>query len=81
MSKSSKNEFKLEEGLKRLSEIVKTLEENKISLEDSIKIFEEGVSLTKQCHQVLNDAEQKIEMLTKADKNSVQTTPLKSFEE
>jgi exodeoxyribonuclease VII small subunit len=81
MSKSSKSEFRLEEGLKRLSEIVKALEENKISLEDSIKIFEEGVSLTKQCHQVLNDAEQKIELLTKADKNSINTAPLKSLEE
>lgn len=46
--------------LKRLEEISSLLEEENIGLEDSIKLFEEGVLLSKECQEALNKAELKI---------------------
>lgn len=49
-----------EENLKRLDEIVRLLEQNEVSLDDSIKLFEEGMTLSKVCSDVLKDSEQQI---------------------
>ena len=69
-------ELKLEDALKRLGEIVKALEQNDSSLEDSLKLFEEGIGLTKTCHQKLPDAEKKIEILTKVTAEGPEIRPL-----
>lgn len=69
-------EFKLEVALKRLGEIVKSLEQNESSLEDSLKLFEEGVGLTKECHTRLTEAERKIELLTRVTADGPETKPL-----
>ncbi len=53
-----------EENLKRLEEIVKLLEEGNCSLDDSIKLFEEGIALSKLCNTTLENARQKITLLT-----------------
>lgn len=50
----------LEESMKRLDEIVKKLEKNEETLENSIKLFKEGMELSKSCHDMLNDFEQQI---------------------
>lgn len=52
--------FSFEQALKRLEEIVETLEEGNISLEESIKIYQEGVALSKQCSGMLEEAEGKV---------------------
>lgn len=52
-----------EAALRRLEEIVETLESGELSLEDSIKIFEEGVGLTRTCSRQLEEAEQKVSTL------------------
>lgn len=52
-----------ESSLKELELIVKKLEDENINLEDSVKSFEEGVSLVKQCQKKLQDAELKIRKL------------------
>ena len=49
--------------LKELESIVEKLEEENINLEDSVKSFEEGVNLVKQCQKHLQDAELKIKKL------------------
>lgn len=54
-----------EEALSRLSEIVKELEGTDTKLEDSMKLFEEGVNLSKYCREVLQNAADKVEMLNK----------------
>jgi exodeoxyribonuclease VII small subunit len=72
----AENEIKLEEALKKLGEIVRTLEANDCSLEDALKQFEEGVQLTRACHAKLNDAEKKIEILTKVSSQGVEIKPL-----
>ena len=52
-----------ESSLKELELIVERLEDENINLEDSVKSFEEGVSLVKQCQKKLQDAELKIRKL------------------
>tara|TARA_X000000368_G_scaffold2417_1_gene1873 strand:+ start:871 stop:1095 length:225 start_codon:yes stop_codon:yes gene_type:complete len=52
-----------ESSLKELELIVERLEDENINLEDSVKSFEEGVSLVKQCQKKLQDAELKIKKL------------------
>lgn len=52
-----------EQALGKLEMNVKSLESGDLSLDEVLKIFEEGVGLVKTCHQKLTDAEQKIEIL------------------
>jgi exodeoxyribonuclease VII small subunit len=52
-----------EAAISRLEEIVETLESGELSLEESIKIFEEGVGLTRTCSRQLEEAEQKVSTL------------------
>lgn len=54
-----------EQSLKRLDEIVKSLERGDVSLADSMTLFEEGTALIKSCSTMLDQAEQKVVMLKK----------------
>jgi exodeoxyribonuclease VII small subunit len=47
----------------KLEDIVKTMESGDLSLEDSLKYFEQGVALTRQCQTALSKAEQKIALI------------------
>jgi exodeoxyribonuclease VII small subunit len=55
--------LKFEASLTRLEALVQKLEQGDLSLEESLKVFEEGVRLSKNCTQILNDAEKKVEIL------------------
>ena len=59
----AKDNLKFEEALKRLEQIVDSIEQGKIGLEDSIKSYEEGMALVRRCRSVLQEAEQKIQHL------------------
>lgn len=59
----AKDNLKFEEALKRLEQIVDSIEQGKIGLEDSIKSYEEGMALVRSCRAVLQEAEQKIQYL------------------
>ena len=61
-----------EKSLKQLEALVDKLEKGDISLEDSLKNFEQGVKLTRECRQALLSAEQKISVLSKEDKNWIE---------
>ena len=54
-----------EESLKKLEVIVDQLEKGDLALEDSLKLFEEGVGLSAACKQELDAAEGKVQMLVK----------------
>lgn len=54
-----------EASLNQLETIVKQLEAGDLSLEDSLKLFEKGVALSRECRERLNDAERRIEILMK----------------
>jgi exodeoxyribonuclease VII small subunit len=64
-----------EDSLKDLEGIVEQLEQGDITLEEALKSFEQGVKLTGICQTVLQDAEQKVQILL--EKNGQQT--LESF--
>ncbi len=55
-----------EKSIADLEEIVSQLEKGELTLEDSLKQFEQGITLARRCQEVLSKAEQKIEMLTAA---------------
>ena len=57
-------EWTFEKAMTRLEQIVAALEGGKCSLDDSLKLFEEGTKLTAYCSKQLKEAEQKIVKLT-----------------
>lgn len=67
MKKKTTKKFDFNQGLSELEKIVQTMESGDLSLEDSLKYFEQGVRLTKQCQAALNKAEQKIAILSADD--------------
>lgn len=52
--------FSFEEAMKRLEEIVRLLENGQVSLDESIKLYEEGVALVNSANTLLTSAKQKI---------------------
>jgi exodeoxyribonuclease VII small subunit len=58
-------EKKFEAALARLEEIVQQLEKGELPLEQSLKMFEEGIKLARVCHARLEEAERKVEILLK----------------
>ena len=62
MSKE-KNEIDFEESMEKLEKIAKELESDKLSLNDSVKKFEEGMKISQDCKKVLDEAEKKITIL------------------
>ena len=64
-----------EEQLKKLETIVDQLERGDLPLEDSIKLFEEGVGLSNACKQELEAAEGKVQILLKQKDGSMKMEP------
>ncbi len=54
-----------EQNLDRLEGIVKRLEESELPLEEALKLFEEGTALSVGCRRQLEEAEHRVEILTK----------------
>ena len=74
MNKKKENNF--ESALKRLEEISDLLENENTPLEDSIKLFEEGIELKEFCEEKLKSAKLKIDKIVKKNK-SLSTTEFK----
>ncbi|TVZ40137.1 exodeoxyribonuclease VII small subunit [Alteromonadaceae bacterium 2753L.S.0a.02] len=66
-----------EASLEHLEELIEQLESGELSLEESLKTFEQGIKLTRQCQQALKAAEQKVAVLMKQDDGEMTET---SFE-
>ena len=65
------DELSYEEAFEKLQNIVKLLEEGKVSLDESIKYYEQGIILKNHCEKKLKNAEVKIKnVLNKSEKNS-----------
>jgi exodeoxyribonuclease VII small subunit len=70
-----------EKKLGRLDEIVQKMEKGDLALEDSLKLFEEGVKLSRDCHKQLNQAELTVKKLIDVDdKGKVTTEPFETEE-
>ncbi len=60
-----------EQALQQLEQIVQKLEKGELALEESLKLYEEGVRLSRLCHGKLEEAEGRIEMLIKDARGDV----------
>ncbi|MDX2465426.1 MAG: exodeoxyribonuclease VII small subunit [Porticoccus sp.] len=60
-----KKSIDFEQKLDQLETLVGDMEKGGLSLEDSLKSFEDGIKITRECQQALKDAELKVEMLTR----------------
>ena len=69
------SEMKFEKAISRLEKIVEELERGDLDIDKSLEIFEEGIKMSRLCSKKLNEAEAKIEKLTK-DKKGELTTEL-----
>lgn len=66
---------KFEDALEKLEKIVSKLEDGNISLEESLKLFEEGIRLSRFCNQKLDEAEKRVEILMKSKDGSLEAKP------
>lgn len=64
-----------ESNLKRLEEIVKSMESGTLDLDQMIAAFEEGQKLVKSCTTTLNEVEQRIEIIVKNSQGEMTTEP------
>ena len=69
---------RFEDALNKLERIVSQLEEGEISLEESLKLFEEGIRLSRLCNQKLDEAEKKVEILLKGKDGTLNAQPFTS---
>jgi exodeoxyribonuclease VII small subunit len=72
---------KFEESLKRLEDIVKQLEQGDLTLDASLKLFEDGIKLSRLCSRQLEEAERRVEMLLQGDGDGESTKPFLETEE
>jgi exodeoxyribonuclease VII small subunit len=68
-------EKKFEEAMERLENIVESLENGDLSLDESLKIFEEGMNLVSFCSKKLEEAEQKVTMLIRDQSGAYKQQP------
>ena len=71
---------KFETALKKLEDIVRRLEGGSLSLDDSLKAFEEGVKHAAFCAKKLDEAERKVEVLLKQKDGSFSRQPFETEE-
>ena len=63
MARKKHERFEFESKMQELAAIVEKIESGELSLEEAMQQFETGVKLTKECHQALQTAEQKVKVL------------------
>ncbi len=73
-----KKPIELEEGMKRLDEVVQRLSGEGISLEESLALYEEGVALVRECNARLESAERKISILRMNDDGEITEQPFEA---
>lgn len=67
-----KKKFSLEESTARLEEIVNRMESEKLSLEESLKLYEEAVGIVARCSEELETAKRKIQILTQGKDGEIE---------
>ncbi len=77
MSKEATDDISFEEALAELESLVERMESGELSLEESLASFEKGVALTRRCQAALDQAEQKVKVLT-ANTPEADTEPFES---
>ena len=67
-----------EKALADLENIVQRLDENDLSLDESLSLFEEGIKLSRFCSQKLDSVEDKVEILLRDDEGNLKKEPFKN---
>jgi exodeoxyribonuclease VII small subunit len=75
MANEKREKLSFEAALKRLEEVLDSLEHGDLPLEDAMRAFEEGVKLVRVCHQKLDEVERRVELLLKDDTGHFFTKP------
>lgn len=75
-----KTDLTFEDALARLENIVRELEKGETALDESVKLFEEGIKLSEICSKYLKDAQQKVEILIDNGADEPQITEFKENE-
>ncbi len=70
-----KQPYNFEKTLQTLDNLIETMEQGSLSLEESLTSFEQGVKLTRECQAMLNQAEQKVQLLI-SQESSINIEPL-----
>jgi exodeoxyribonuclease VII small subunit len=70
-----------EKSLARLEEVVKRLESADLSLDEAMKLFEEGVKLSRDCQKQLEEAEGRVEILLKKADGKIAPEPFEPEDE
>lgn len=74
---SNNENVSFEEAVARLEQIVRSMEDGKLSLDDSLKAFEEGIALVRFCNGKLDTAEQRVRILLTGDDGAMTTAPFR----
>ncbi len=80
MTKKKQSNFDFEQALEDLEELVTSMEDGELSLEESLQAFEKGIKLTRECQMALKKAEQKVQVLLN-ENGDTQALELDSVEE
>ena len=73
---AEKKKMSLEDSMARLEEIVKEMESEKLSLERSLKLYEEGIGLVERCSSELESAKRKIQILQSGKDGEIEIVPV-----
>ena len=68
-----KRTLNFEQSLKQLETLVESLETGNLNLDESLKSFEKGIKITRDCQSALTEAEQRVRILTSATDGDVKT--------
>lgn len=60
---NQKNPVKLEEAMERIEQVIAAMEQERIDLDEALKLYEEGIGLTRICQKQLEEAQRKVEIL------------------
>ncbi len=74
MANATDKKLSFEQALAGLEKIVTEIEEGKVSLEESIEKYAQGIALVKQCREILDRAEKKIQVLAKGEGGQAEVT-------
>ncbi len=83
-AKKKKNpaaELSFEEAVARLEVIVKAMEGDAVTLDESLSLYEEGVALVKRCNRELDEAEQRVRILQKTPDGEIKPAPFATTED
>ncbi|QXM07477.1 exodeoxyribonuclease VII small subunit [Crassaminicella indica] len=75
------NDDSFENAIKKLEKTVALLDEGNLTLDETLSLYEEGIKLYRYCNNILNNAEQKINIIINGKETSFSSCDLDDFKE